>query len=49
MISRLTSLDGVLILEPAFFSDSLGYFCETYNQTTLKSLAICAQFVLNTE
>ena len=49
MKSRLTSLDGVLILEPTIFSDNRGYFCETYNQNTLESLGICAQFVQDNE
>jgi dTDP-4-dehydrorhamnose 3,5-epimerase len=40
-----TPLDGVLILTPRVFGDTRGWFCETWNQTTLASLGITTVFV----
>ena len=49
MKSTSTALEGVRILEPSIFSDERGYFCETYNQSTLKALGIAAHFVQDNE
>ena len=35
-----TGFEGLLILEPAVFSDSRGYFMESFNQETLKKAGI---------
>ena len=49
MKATSTALEGVRILEPSIFSDERGYFCETYNQSTLKALGIAAHFVQDNE
>ena len=40
-----TELDGVVIIEPRRFTDSRGYFCETYNINTLAEYGITTTFV----
>jgi dTDP-4-dehydrorhamnose 3,5-epimerase len=40
-----TSLPGVLVLEPARFGDTRGFFCETWNRETLAKHAIDIDFV----
>ena len=39
------SLPGVKILEPDYFEDYRGYYCETYSQRTLAGLGIDCVFV----
>lgn len=39
------SLPGVMILEPDYFEDYRGYYCETYSRRTLHNLGIDAEFV----
>ena len=41
----LTSLPGVLILEPKVFGDDRGFFFESYNRKTLAKMGITAEFV----
>jgi dTDP-4-dehydrorhamnose 3,5-epimerase len=38
-------LDGVLILKPRRFVDDRGWFCETWNRSTLAAAGIVADFV----
>ena len=40
-----TRLDGVLLLKPKVFGDDRGFFFESYNQRTLASCGITADFV----
>lgn len=40
-----TQLDGVLLLKPKVFGDNRGFFYESYNQRTLASCGITADFV----
>jgi dTDP-4-dehydrorhamnose 3,5-epimerase len=40
-----TLIPGVLILEPRVFADDRGYFFESYNKQTLKSVGIDVDFV----
>lgn len=40
-----TSLDGVLIIEPAVFKDGRGYFMETYHQKRYKAEGLKINFV----
>jgi dTDP-4-dehydrorhamnose 3,5-epimerase len=40
-----TSLPGVLILQPAVFSDDRGFFMETYHAARFRDLGIDAEFV----
>jgi dTDP-4-dehydrorhamnose 3,5-epimerase len=40
-----TKLDGVAILEPRVFADERGFFLESYNLKTLRSLGIDVVFV----
>ena len=40
-----TSLDGVLIVEPKVFTDSRGYFFESYNQALFEEAGIYYSFV----
>lgn len=40
-----TALPGIKILEPAYFEDFRGYFCETYSKRTLREYGICCEFV----
>lgn len=40
-----TQLSSVKIIEPKVFSDSRGFFLESYNERTFKSLGIHAAFV----
>src|SRR3989344_2957415 len=41
----LTSLPGVLILEPKVFGDDRGFFFESYNRKTHATMGITAEFV----
>ncbi|MDR0822801.1 MAG: dTDP-4-dehydrorhamnose 3,5-epimerase [Endomicrobium sp.] len=38
-------LEGLLLLEPKYFEDDRGYYCETYSQRTFKKEGIDAIFV----
>lgn len=40
-----TALPGIKILEPRYFEDSRGYFCETYSRRTLMEYGISCEFV----
>ena len=40
-----TKLNGVLIIEPAVYSDSRGFFMETYNRRRYQDLGLAADFV----
>jgi dTDP-4-dehydrorhamnose 3,5-epimerase len=40
-----TSLSGAFLLEPRIFSDSRGFFLETFNERVLSDLGIREQFV----
>lgn len=40
-----TPLPGLLILEPKVFSDSRGYFLESYNESKMDALGINVKFV----
>ncbi len=40
-----TSLPGVLLLEPSVFTDSRGFFLESYNKQAMANLGIVAEFV----
>ena len=40
-----TSLEGVLIIEPAVFEDKRGYFMETYNRQRYEASGIRSDFV----
>lgn len=40
-----TSIEGVLIVEPAVFGDRRGYFMETYNEREFQSAGIVNRFV----
>lgn len=40
-----TPIDGLLVIEPQVFSDSRGYFVETYNEQRYRAAGIDAQFV----
>lgn len=40
-----TSIEGLLIIEPAIFPDERGYFCETYNKDEFFAAGICTEFV----
>jgi dTDP-4-dehydrorhamnose 3,5-epimerase len=40
-----TALPGVLILEPRVFSDSRGFFLESYNERTMAEIGIRERFV----
>jgi dTDP-4-dehydrorhamnose 3,5-epimerase len=44
-----TKFEDVLILEPKIWSDSRGYFYESYNQNTLKELGLEYNFVQDNE
>ncbi len=39
------ALDGVLLIEPDYFEDYRGYYCETYSSRTLKDAGIETEFV----
>ena len=39
-----TNIDGVIIIEPNVFTDSRGYFCETYNRAAFKDAGIDIDF-----
>jgi dTDP-4-dehydrorhamnose 3,5-epimerase len=39
------SIAGACVLRPRVFADPRGFFMETYNQVTLRSLGIAAEFV----
>ena len=45
MKSNLTTLSGVLVLEPRVFGDDRGFFLESYNQRTFAELGITDAFV----
>jgi len=40
-----TTLPGVLLLEPTVFTDSRGFFLESYNKQTMAKLGIVDEFV----
>jgi dTDP-4-dehydrorhamnose 3,5-epimerase len=40
-----TALPGVLLLEPSIFTDSRGFFFESYNKQTMAKLGIVDEFV----
>jgi dTDP-4-dehydrorhamnose 3,5-epimerase len=40
-----TKLPGVLLLEPSVFTDSRGFFLESYNKQTMAELGIVQEFV----
>ena len=40
-----TEISDVLLLEPRVFSDSRGFFLETYNERTFAALGVSAHFV----
>jgi dTDP-4-dehydrorhamnose 3,5-epimerase len=40
-----TELEGVLVLEPEVFSDTRGFFLETYNEKTYAAAGITERFV----
>lgn len=43
---KITELfGGVKVLEPRYFEDERGYYCETYSQRTLADAGICDVFV----
>lgn len=44
-----TSLDGVYIIEPRVFSDSRGYFFESYNKESFKKAGLDYSFVQDNE
>ncbi|MGE5425255.1 MAG: dTDP-4-dehydrorhamnose 3,5-epimerase [Syntrophothermus sp.] len=44
-----TSIAGLLILEPEIFRDDRGYFFESFNSDTFKTLGIEAEFVQDNE
>lgn len=44
-----TSIEGLYIIEPKIFSDSRGYFMESYNVNDLKKLNIDTNFVQDNE
>lgn len=45
MIIEKTNLDGVLIIKPPVFSDSRGYFFESYRSDKFKEFGIPTEFV----
>ena len=45
MTVRKTSLPGVLLLQPSVFTDSRGFFLQSYNKRTLAELGIVEEFV----
>ena len=44
-----TSLEGCVIFKPTVFKDSRGYFFESFNQNTIKSLGFNINFVQDNE
>ncbi len=40
-----TGIDGLIVIQPQVFEDSRGYFYESYNKSTYKSLGIDVEFV----
>ena len=44
---KITELEvpGVFLLEPRYFEDSRGYYCESYSKRTLAELGLKADFV----
>ena len=40
-----TALDGVIIVEPRVFTDSRGYFFESYNEAEFKQNGILNNFI----
>jgi dTDP-4-dehydrorhamnose 3,5-epimerase len=45
MLAIPTAIPGVLIIEPKVFGDERGWFAETWNERTFRSLGIDAHFV----
>jgi dTDP-4-dehydrorhamnose 3,5-epimerase len=45
MTSRVTSLDGVLLLEPKVFGDERGFFLESWNEKVFGELGLDVRFV----
>ena len=45
MKATQTTLAGVLLLEPSVFTDSRGFFLESYNKQTMAKLGIVNEFV----
>src|SRR5437762_7883782 len=45
MKATQTTLAGVLLLEPSVFTDSRGFFLESYNKRTMAELGIVQEFV----
>jgi len=45
MKATQTTLAGVLLLEPSVFTDSRGFFLESYNKQTMAKLGIVDEFV----
>jgi dTDP-4-dehydrorhamnose 3,5-epimerase len=45
MKASLTTLPGVLILEPDVFTDARGFFLESYNEKTMADVGIRERFV----
>ncbi len=45
MKATQTTLPGVLLLEPTVFTDSRGFFLESYNKQTMAELGIVDEFV----
>lgn len=39
------ALEGVKLLEPTYFEDYRGYYCETYSKRTAASIGIATEFV----
>ena len=42
---KQTSIPGLLIIQPAIFNDSRGYFFESYNKENLKQFGVDVNFV----
>lgn len=40
-----TPIEGLLVIEPDVFTDSRGFFCETYNEARYKTAGIMSDFV----
>lgn len=44
-----TSIPGVVVIEPTSFSDTRGYFMETYNKKDFEEIGISENFVQDNE
>ena len=44
-----TGHPDVILIEPQFFRDDRGYFCETYNQQSFAKIGISDKFVQDNE